>query len=429
MQNKTILSTAVAMALSVGAARAADWTDMFQFHAYGTLDVVHSSQSDADFVSSFNEQPQGAGHTRSWSPDVDSKIAGQIDAHFTDKLSAVVQLVSENDQNSTWTGQPNPRYRPSLEWANIKYNVTDDLNVRLGRMVLPSGMFSEYRNVGYSLQFVRAPDELYGQIPFTNMDGGQVSYAHHFGSITNTVMGGYGSNTIRTKAVGGAQARMAMLVDTVEIESFTVRAAAFAVKFKTPLGFGSLFTDFADVAALVPGGSDAANTANYLDSRYNTDHWGNVETYDLGVTYDPGQWFAMGEMSHSVNTGLVGNSTSGFAVTGYRTHGVAPYVSYARLITSHLATPVIPVTGLPLPLAAYGSTINGLVAGLNASNQSQSTLATGVRWDFMKNFDLKVQYEYVRLDAGSTGMFVNDQPGFRPGSTASVFTAGVDFVF
>jgi predicted porin len=429
MYHKTILAAAVALALSAGVARAADWTDMFQFHAYGTADVVHSSQSQADFVSSYLQQTQGAGYTRSWSPDVDSKLAGQIDAHFTDKLSAVVQLVSENDQNSTWTGRPNPRYRPSLEWANVKYLVTDSLSVRVGRMVLPSGMLSEYRNVGYSLQFVRAPEEIYGQIPFTNMDGGQVSYAGHFGGITNTLMGGYGANTIRTNAVGTAQARIAVLTDTVEIQSFTVRAAALAVKFKAPIGFGSLYTDFADAAATIPGGSDAANTANYLDSRYNTDHWGNVETYDIGATYDPGQWFAMGELSYTANTGVVGNSTSGFAVAGYRTHGIGPYVSYARLVTSHLATPVIPVTSLPPPLAAYGSTINGLIAGINASNQSQSTLATGVRWDFMKNFDLKVQYEYVRLDAGSTGMFVNEQPGFRPGSTASVFTAGVDFVF
>jgi hypothetical protein len=47
----------------------------------------------------------------------------------------------------------------------------------------------------------------------------------------------------------------------------------------------------------------------------------------------------------------------------------------------------------------------------------------------MKDLDCKIQYDYVRLDAGSTGMFVNDQPAFRPGSTASVFTAGIDFVF
>jgi hypothetical protein len=290
-------------------------------------------------------------------------------------------------------------------------------------------MLSEFRNVGYSLPFERAPNELYGQIPFTNMDGGQVSYASHFGNITNTFVGGYGANTIRTTATGASQARLTVLTDTVEFQALTVRAAALIVKFKSPTGFGTLFTDFADAAANIPGESDAANTANYLDSRYNTDHWGHIETYDLGLNYDPGQWFAMAELQHTVNTGVVGMSTNGFASAGYRTHGLTPYASYARLITSHLVSPAIPLSGLPAPLAAYGGTINGVVAGLNASNQSQSTLSAGVRWDFMKNLDLKVQYDYVRLDAGSTGMFVNEQPGFRPGSTASVFTAGVDFVF
>ena len=429
MRNQAILAAAVSTALWVGAAKATDLSDMFQFHAYGTADVVHSSQSDADFVSTYNEQSQGAGYTRSWSPDVDSKLAAQLDAHFTDKLSVVVQLVSENDQNSTWTGKPNPRYRPSLEWANVKYSVTDDLNVRLGRMVLPSGMLSEYRNVGYSLPFVRAPGELYGQIPFTNMDGGQVSYASHFGGVTNTVVGGYGANTIRTTAVGAAQARIALITDSVEIQAFTARAAALFVKFKAPIGFGTLFTGFADATASIPGASEASNTAYYLDSRFNTDHWGDVETYDLGVSYDPGQWFTMAEVNHTVNTGAVGISTGAFATFGYRTHGFAPYVSYARLMTSHLTYPSIPVAGLPLPLAAYGSTVNGFLAGLNATDSSQRTLTAGLRWDFMKNLDCKIQYDYVRLDAGSTGMFVNDQPGFRPGTTASVFTAGIDFVF
>jgi len=43
--------------------------------------------------------------------------------------------------------------------------------------------------------------------------------------------------------------------------------------------------------------------------------------------------------------------------------------------------------------------------------------------------DLKVQYDNVRLDAGSTGLFGNEQPGFRLGSSASVFSVTVDFVF
>jgi hypothetical protein len=65
---------------------------------------------------------------------------------------------------------------------------------------------------------------------------------------------------------------------------------------------------------------------------------------------------------------------------------------------------------------------------VNAGNESQTTLTAGLRWDFMKNLDLKVQYDNVRLDAGSTGLFVNEQPGFRPGSTANVFSLAVDFV-
>ena len=429
MRNRAILATAVSMALWGGMAQAApDLSDIFQFHAYGTADVVHSSQSEADFVSSNTQQTQGAGYTRSWSPDVDSKLAVQLDGHFTDKLSAVVQLISENDQNSSWTGKPNPRYRPSLEWANVKYAVTDEFSVRVGRMVLPFNMLSEYRNVGYSLPFVRAPVELYGSLPFTNFDGGELSYSRHFGDVTNSVVAGAGSTTVRGSLIA-AQARLGLLTDTVEVGSFTVHATASYGEFTTPTGFGTLFDDFAAAAATVPGGEEAAGTAEYLDGRYNTLHWSHVQTYDVGVSYDPGRWFGMAEFQHSYNSGLAGESGSGFVAFGYRVHALAPYATYARVVAGHPESPSIPLTGLPPPLAAYGATLNGIVAGINAGNTSQQTLSAGLRWDFMKNLDLKVQYDYVRLDAGSTGLFANEQPGFLPGSTASVFSASVDFAF
>ena len=429
MRNKAIPATAISMALWSGTTQAGpDLSDIFQFHAYGTADVVHSSQSEADFVSSSTQQTQGAGYTRGWSPDVDSKLAVQLDGHFTDKLSAVVQLISENDQNSSWTGKPNPRYRPSLEWANVKYAVTDEFSVRVGRMVLPFNMLSEYRNVGYSLPFVRAPVELYGGLPFTNFDGGELSYSRHFGDVTNSVVGGVGSTTIRGSAVA-AQARLSLLTDTVEVGALTVHAMASLGEFTTPLGFGTLFDDFAQAAGTVPGGEDAASTADYLDGRYNTLHWSRVQTYDVGVSYDPGRWFGMLELQRSYNSGLAGESGSGFVAFGYRARALTPYATYARVINGHPESPSIPLTGLPPPLAAYGATLNGIVAGINSGNTSQQTLAGGLRWDFMKSLDLKVQYEYVRLDAASTGLFVNEQPGFRRGSTASVFSAAVDFAF
>jgi hypothetical protein len=52
-----------------------------------------------------------------------------------------------------------------------------------------------------------------------------------------------------------------------------------------------------------------------------------------------------------------------------------------------------------------------------------------MRWDFMKNFDLKMQLDRIDLGAGSAGTLINVQPGFQPGSTILLFSSVVDFVF
>ena len=52
-----------------------------------------------------------------------------------------------------------------------------------------------------------------------------------------------------------------------------------------------------------------------------------------------------------------------------------------------------------------------------------------MRWDFVKDFDLKVQYEHIGLDAGSAGTLSNIQPGFSPGGKVNVISATLDFVF
>ncbi len=429
MRNKAILTAAVSMALWGANAQAVDLGDIFQLHAYGTLGVVHSNNDQADFVSSFSQQPQGAGYTHSWAYDVDSKAAVQLDAKVTDKLAAVVQLISENDDNISWTGKPNPRYRPSLEWANLKYSITDAWTVRAGRMVLPTNMLSEYRNVGYSLPFVRPPGEIYGPVPFTNIDGGEVSYARRIGNATNTVILGAGDTSTRG-GVGALQSNLFFITDTLEAGALTVRGSYLHNPVNAPTDFfGPMFRGFANGAATVPGGQNAASTANYLGYRYGFSHWANIEHSDLGATYDPGKWFAMVELHRYTNKGLVGDANAGFVTAGYRTHGLTPYATYSRMKTEHLAAPAIPLGGLPPPLAGYGAVLNGIIGAINSGSESQRTLSAGLRWDFMRNLDLKVQYDYVRLDAGSSGLFVNEQPGFRLGSTASVFSATIDFVF
>ncbi len=47
----------------------------------------------------------------------------------------------------------------------------------------------------------------------------------------------------------------------------------------------------------------------------------------------------------------------------------------------------------------------------------------------MKNLDLKLQFDHMRLGAGSPGTLRNLQPGFELGSTVNVFTTTIDFVY
>jgi len=58
-----------------------------------------------------------------------------------------------------------------------------------------------------------------------------------------------------------------------------------------------------------------------------------------------------------------------------------------------------------------------------------TTVTLGCRWDFMKNTDLKLQYEHISLDPGSSGLLINLQPGYRTGSSFNVISATVDWVF
>jgi hypothetical protein len=434
MLSKFTLPAAGVMALLSANAYSADsWlTDMFQIRGYGTLGVTHSSLDQGDFVASQIE-PQGAGYTKSWSPDVDSKLAVQLNAKFTSRLTAVVQLISESATNSSWTGSTNPRYRPSLEWASLKYQITDGLSVRAGRLVLPLNMISETRNVGFANHFVRGPVETYGAIPFTNYDGGELTYRRHFGDNINTFAIFGGGEAYRSDPFK-AEVHLAGFNDTFESGALTLHLGFLHSPFKLAYQAGvpdTLFLDFVQAANGLPGGSGttaaaaAANVGSHLDPY----HWSSMNHYDAGAIYDPGKWFAMAEFYAVRNAGLFGDEKTGWVSGGYRYRKFTPYATYARVKSSYITPEMIPVAGLPPALAGYGALLNGYAAAVTDRNVSQQTLSAGVRWDFMTNLDAKLQYDHVKLDDGSIGRFANAQPDFPKGGNANVVSITIDFAF
>lgn len=131
------------------------------FNGYATLGLLHSSEERADYIPK-SLRSRGAGRSGNPNVETDSLAALQVDYQAGSRLSATVQLVAEQDFRGD--------FRPRLEWANLQYSVSEDVEIRVGRIALNTFMVSDYRKVGFALPWVRLPAELYQLVGISNSD-------------------------------------------------------------------------------------------------------------------------------------------------------------------------------------------------------------------------------------------------------------------
>lgn len=405
------------LALAVGAAlpAAAQEPPRITFSGYGTLGVVRSDDDRADYlVDSF--KPDGPGYTREWSPDVDSRLGAQLTAALTGRISAVVQVIAQQRHDDT--------YKPMVEWANVKYEVTPDLSVRAGRVVLPIFMVTDSRRVGYANPWVRPPVEVYSLVPVTNSDGMDASWRLQREQAAATVQVTAGRSSSRFPSASGFQSstaegrRLLALNAAVESGALTSRVSVGEAR----LTVEALQPFFDAYRQLGPIGNAIADRYDVRDRR--------VTFVGLGASYDPGRWFAMGEWALFDTRSVIGKKAAWYVSGGVRFGKVTPYLTYARSESkgpTHDAGH--PLEVLPPALRPTVAQMNALLNLQLGAAPEQSTVSLGARWDFLRNAALKVQYDHVRLEEGSRGTFGNIQPGFQPGGTVRLFSVAVDFVF
>lgn len=382
------------------------------FNGFGTVGLVHSSEDQADFVSDLFD-PDGAGHSNDLSPEVDSRLGLQLTAEITPDLSVFGQIIFEQRYDGS--------YKPKLEWANIRYDISRRLSARAGRMVLPTFLTSEYRNVGYALPWIRPPAEIYRLVPLSSTDAVSLAYRFRAGEFNNTLQALYGGRDVDFPGAdsGEVKARDAVtLAYTLERGAMTF-FSTYSQGNLTVEAFDPLFDGFRQFGP--PGEAIAERFA--VDDKH-------FDLVSLGARYDPGQWFVMGELARSTNQSVLADSYGMYVTGGYRFGSVTPYLTLARAdFSSDTSTPGLPLEGLPPPLAGFAQ---GLNAGLNdilGTAPAQKSVSLGARWDFAANFALKLQFDHMDLDEGSAGFLIDRQPGFRPGGGVSLFSASLDFVF
>jgi hypothetical protein len=400
---------AVLLALG-GAACAETATPAWTFSGFGTVGAVHSDERQADYTASILKG-DGAGRTASWSRHVDSKLGGQVDLSVNARWSAVVQVVTEQRQDYS--------YQPRVEWANVKYQVTPELALRLGRIALPMFIAADYRKVGYAYPWVRTPLEVYGVLPLSNSDGADLSWHWNGESLRSTTQLLYGRTNV--PLYDGARLRgrhIAGISHTVEQGALSARASVITARLSVGL-FPELFEALDGFGTQ---GRDIARRLNVDDKR--------ATASSLGLNYDPGQWFVMGEAGRSTVDGYLGSTRSAYLSGGWRHGNLTPYATWARVRGRLPDGPTaLALGGLPPAYAPYGATVNTALAALMRTVPSQSTLGAGLRWDLASNLALKLQHERVTTRSGSRGMFINSVPDYQSGRTAQVTSAALDFVF
>lgn len=404
---------AIAAALSAsgpGFAAAVDPnTAMFSLDGFGTLGVVHSSEQQADFTNN-QFKPNGAGYSRDWSASVDSLLAGQITANFTSKLSAVLQIMVEQNYDAS--------YRPHVEWADIKYQFTPEFSARVGRTVLPSFLVSDARKLGYTNPWVRPPVEVYGLIPLTNSDGVDLGYRLQWGNFTHSLVGSYGATNPRIPGGAKVDARRGWLVaDTIEHGPTTVHVA-YEQTHLTIDSFAPLFDAFRQFG---PQGSAIADKYDVTNK--------TVKFLGVGALYDPGNWFVTAEWGRIELNSLGGTRTGWYASSGYRLAKLTPFLTYGQGNADNLSDPGLTLAAYPVSLAGTAAGLNAALNSILSNKRVQSTVSIGGRWDFMKNADVKLQFDRTRIGAGSSGALINLQPAFRLGGELNLISISVDFVF
>jgi Gram-negative porin len=354
-----IAAAALALGASVPPAIAAI-DDYVTFSGFGTLGAVHSAYDEADFIGVVS-QPNGVGYSRKWSATPDSDLGAQANIDLPGNLSGVVQVLSRYDAEGN--------YKPSLDWANLKYDFTPDLAVRIGRILLPTYEHADSRNVGYSLPWVRVPVEITYASTATHSDGLDVLYQLHTGDFTQDLQLQWGTTKqdLPGLAFTSNRARVALVSDT--------------------LRYG-----------------DASLHLVYQQSDTGQNIAGQLRLAGVGFSYEPGPWFVSADSNHTQSS-YFGDLLAWYVSAGMRFGRFAPYALYSTMHQESVGTSMLTSLG------------------------NQHTVAAGVRWDFAKNLDFKLQLEQVTLDSlDDPAAFANLQPGARIGDKAHVISLTMDFL-
>ena len=407
--NKQIIIAALALPLALSSAFAQESSGpTVKVSGFGTGALTWTNTDQAEF----GRPNQASGARKSPRTGVDSNLGLQADIGINNWLSFTGQGLVRRDAEDD--------YGAEAAWAFAKAKINDNFSVRVGRIGLPAFMISDYRNVGYANTFLRAPNEMYSQVPFDSIDGIDATYRQSFGDTTVTGQLGFGRTDGKLAYNLEVEGRKMVALNLVaEHGPFTVR-------------FGRVDADIS-----VTGSTTLAGFLTNLrttGTRFNLPQLNTMADQldptekkasftSLGLGMDWNNIVVQSEFAKRKTDSYVNDTSSWYVMGGYRFGKVLPYFIHSKLSIDGFPENTVPANIPALaPLRAGGARLpyNGIGQG------EQSTTSIGVRWDFHSSLALKAQVDRIKPEIGS-GLLLNAQPGFHKDVT--VGAVALDFVF
>ncbi|MDY0743672.1 porin [Paucibacter sp. R3-3] len=393
-----VLATLVFCSLAAQAQQKAD--QIFSLSGFGTLGVVGTDGDGAQYL--IPGQVRGA--DKSWSGEVDSKLGVQLGAKFNSMFSATVQVLSKQDGEG--------RFTPGVEWAFAKMQATPGLALRLGRMGAPLFAVSDVRDVGYANTWLRPPIDVYGQVPISHFDGGDLTWQTSLGGRTLTLQGLAGHSSSKVGRVKVDIDSMLGINATYELmDGLTLRLGHVT---------GKLSVRSASLDQLVGllRQTPFAGVGDQLDA-----HDKRASFSGLGLNYDQGDWIAIAEYTKRKTQSFIPDTTGWYVTLGYRVGQFTPYATLSQQKTDNsnvdnTIPPSVVVASLPLAAVVDATTA--------AQSTPQKTAALGVRWDAWRNVAVKAQWDSIKPTGG--GQFHVTDAAFDD-KRVNVYSLAVDFVF
>lgn len=415
---RTLILVSLILSLSVRAAdemvrdaQAPVSAEELSFRGFGTLGVARSSSSQAEFVRDLS-QPKGLSDG-SWSARIDSILGGQVNWQVAKELELVGQAVSRFRYDE--------KRSPEITWAFARWDMAPDITVRAGRIGADFMMLADSRLVGYSYLAARPSSDFFGPLFFHHFDGADMSISQPAGEGLVRAKVFIGVTHEKTADMQSIWNTSGSHVGGVVLDywhgPWQLRANIAQIKFSNDLNVSPL-PDLLKAAGNFLNAPSAFSAAQSLETKDTTSRF-----YSLGLVYEA-YGFQSQAMANCIRhgAGLLQNSCAGYALAGYRSGAITPYVGISVWKSSRRNQ----TTGLPdIPPFANLNAIFSSV--MDATRSDQRTYTLGVRWDVKPNVALKLQWDAIRGDSRSVFPVRNEQPGWD--GRTNVISVVSDFVF